>query len=158
MPILQRFFGAEPLVADGALRAEAVRAAQGLDIEAAIKAHLDWKRQLRAQLQPHDAAAEAALAFEREPICHDDRCELGRWILGPGRLRLGAFPGFADLLAHHRMFHHVAANVLALRDAGMLADARRMLDDQFEDYSERVTQDLRLLQQVVVAPPEPLRG
>ena len=158
MPILQRFFGAEPLVADGALRAEAVRAAQGLDIEAAINAHLDWKRQLRAQLQPHDAAAEAALAFEREPICHDDHCELGRWILGPGRLRLGAFPGFADLLAHHRMFHHVAANVLALRDAGMLADARRMLDDQFEDYSERVTQDLRLLQQVVAAPPEPLRG
>lgn len=63
-------------------------------------------------------------------------------------------------MTHHRLFHHVACNVVALKRAGKHADARRMMADQFESYSDRVTQDLRLLQQVVMQsgdtpPPQP---
>jgi len=43
------------------------------------------------------------------------------------------------------MFHYVAGNVLALEVAGQHAAARRMMDDQFVDYSTRVTENLRLL-------------
>ena len=69
-----------------------------------------------------------------------------------GEVFAGTFPGFTALLSHHRMFHHVACNVLALEQAGKRADARRMVADQFEAYSDRVTEDLRLLQQVVNQP------
>lgn len=150
MPFLQRFFGGDPAARDSQWRAEAVRAAEGLDIDAAIAAHLFWKEQLQTQITGRPGADPGAPGpLDRDRVCRDDRCDLGHWIHGPGRARLGTFPGFTDLLAHHRMFHHVAANVLALDAAGQHGAARRMLDDQFEDYSARVTGDLRLLQRVV---------
>ena len=151
MPFLRRFFGGDRELRDSQLRAEAARAAEGLDIEAAMAAHREWKRQLQVLLLGGHATqvpAEAT-ALDRERVARDDRCDLGCWIHGRGRARLGTFPGFTDLLAHHRMFHHVAGNVLALEAAGQAAAARRMMADQFEDYSVRVADDLRLLQRVV---------
>ncbi len=148
MPFLRRFFGSDPAVRDSQLRAEAARAAEGLDIAAAIAAHRDWKRQLQAQLSGQ-AQGAAAPALDREQVCRDDRCDLGRWIHGRGRARLGTFPGFTDLLAHHRMFHHVAGNVMALEATGQHSAARRMMEDQFEDYSARVSDDLHMLQRVI---------
>jgi len=151
LTILGRFFGTDPAGRDSGLQAEAVDATRGLDIEMAIDAHGDWKQRLRAQLWPQeiDPAATSEPPLLREQACLDDACALGQWIHGRGRARLGTFPGFTALQAHHRMFHHVAGNVLTLAQAGKTADARRMLDDQFEDYSARVTADLRLLQQVI---------
>jgi hypothetical protein len=150
VPFLRRFFGGDPAVLGRQWRAEAARAAEGLDIEAAMAAHLRWKEQLQTQITGRPGADPAAPApLDRDRVCRDDRCDLGHWIHGPGRARLGTFPGFTELLAHHRMFHHVAGNVLALDAAGQHGAARRMLDDQFEDYSGRVTGDLRLLQRVV---------
>jgi hypothetical protein len=142
-----RFFGAEGAVRDSQLQAAAAGAAQSLDIDAAVLAHQQWKQRLLAHLAGN---AEAGLDVER--ICSDDRCDLGRWIHGQGRARLGTFPGFTALRSHHRMFHHVACNVLALEKAGKRVDARRMVADQFEAYSDRVTEDLQLLQQVVNPP------
>ena len=144
MAIFRRFFGAEGAVHDHQLQAEAAGAAQGLDIDAAVIAHQLWKQHLLAHLAGHPEAG-----LDVEEICRDDRCDLGRWIHGPARARLGTFPGFTALLSHHRMFHHVACNVLALEQAGKRGDARRMVADQFEAYSDRVTEDLHLLQQVV---------
>lgn len=150
MSDLRRFFGHEQGTRDSQLRAEAARAAEGLDIEAAITAHRLWKEQLLTQLtgRPGRPSTDPNLRPDRDQICRDDACPLGQWIHGRGRARLGAFPGFSDLLAHHRMFHHVAGNILTLDAAGKRADALRMLDEQFEDYSTRVNDDLRLLQQV----------
>lgn len=150
MPFLRRFFGGDPAVRDSRWRAEAARAADELDIEAAIAAHLRWKAQLQTHIAGRPGAdPEVPAPLDRDLVCRDDRCDLGRWIHGPGRARLGTFPGFTALLAHHRMFHHVAGNVLALDTAGQHGAARRMLADQFEDYSARVTEDLRLLRRVV---------
>lgn len=149
VPSFRRFFGGEPVEQDSRLRAEAVRAAEGLDIDAAIAAHQRWKEQLQTRITGRPGMDPSAGPLDRERVCCDDRCDLGHWIHGAGRARLGTFPGFTDLLAHHRMFHHVAGNVLALEAAGQRSAARRMLDDQFEDYSTRVTEDLRLLQRVV---------
>lgn len=147
MALFRRFFGAEGAVHDNQLQAEAADAVQGLDIDAAVAAHQQWKQHLLAHLAGHPEAG-----LDVEQICRDDRCDLGRWIHGQARARLGTFPGFTALLSHHRMFHHVACNVLALEHAGKRGDARRMVADQFEAYSDRVTEDLRLLQQVVNQP------
>lgn len=149
MPSFQRFFGGEPVGRDSRLRVEAARATESLDIEAAIAAHQRWKEQLQTLITGRPGMDPSAQPLDRERVCRDDRCELGCWIHGAGRARLGTFPGFTDLLAHHRMFHHVAGNVLALEAAGQHGAARLMLNDQFEDYSNRVTEDLRLLQRVV---------
>jgi len=46
----KRFFGTKEGVRDSRLQAEAMDAAQGLDIDAAVAAHLQWKRQLQARL------------------------------------------------------------------------------------------------------------
>ncbi|MCB2017124.1 MAG: CZB domain-containing protein [Hydrogenophaga sp.] len=152
MPWLRRFFGTDALARDSQLRAEAARAVEGLDIEAALSAHRQWKQQLRACLMSEETCMSDEI-LDRALVCLDDRCDLGRWIHGKGRSRLGTFPGFAELLSHHRMFHHVAGNVMALREAGHLGAARRMLDDQFEDYSSRVAEDLRLLRDLVNTEP-----
>ncbi len=149
MPSFRRFFGGEPVGRDSRLRAEAMRATESLDIEAAIGAHQRWKEQLQTRITGRPGLDPLARPLDRERVGRDDRCDLGCWIHGAGRARLGTFPGFTDLLAHHRMFHHVAGNVLALEAAGQHGAARRMLNDQFEDYSNRVTEDLRLLQRVV---------
>lgn len=151
MLFTRQFFGTGSAERDRLLRSEVARAAEGLDIDEAIATHQYWKQQLRAQLLARQPARppEDRRALERETAGCDDRCELGRWIHGRGRARLGTFPGFTDLMAHHRMFHHVAGNILALQECGKLADARRMLEDQFEDYSERVVGDLQRLQHIV---------
>lgn len=151
MLFTRQFFGSGSAERDRLLRSEAVRAAEGLDIEEAIATHQLWKQQLRARLLPHEAEPlpQDLPSMERATVGCDDRCELGRWIHGRGRSRLGTFSGFTDLMAHHRMFHHVAGNVLALQECGKLADACRMLEDQFEDYSERVVSDLQRLQHIV---------
>ena len=151
MPFLRRFFGSEHTASGRQLRDDAAVAVQGLDIDAAQAAHQRWKQQLRAHLLSRgvpSAQTEPESPLDAESVCRDDRCDLGRWIHGPGRARLGTFRGFSDLLAHHRMFHRVAGNVLALAAAGKPLDARRMLDEQFEDYSQRVSDDLQLLKRV----------
>lgn len=150
MSDLRRFFGHEQSARDSQLRAEAARAAEGLDVEAELAAHRLWKEQLLTQLtgRPGRPPSEQYVRLDRDLVCRDDICPLGQWIHGRGRARLGAFPGFSDLLAHHRMFHHVAGNILTLDAAGKKVDALRMLDEQLEDYSARVTADLRLLQQI----------
>lgn len=151
MLFTRQFFGTGSAERDRLLRSEAARAAEGLDIEEAIATHRLWKQQLRARLLPQESVwlPKDLPALEREVVSCDDRCELGRWIHGRGRARLGTFPGFTDLMAHHRMFHHVAGNVMALQERGKFGDARRMLEDQFEDYSERVVADLQRLQHIV---------
>ncbi len=151
MPIMRQFFGQDTATRDSGLQAEAAVATRGLDIEAAMDAHGRWKQRLLADIRPNQGGPEEAPpdTLPREQVCRDDACALGQWIHGPGRARLGAYPGFTALQTHHRMFHHVAGNVLALLDTGKTADAIRMLDGQFEDYSQRVQADLRLLQQVL---------
>lgn len=142
---LKQFFGTTDADRDGEHRAALVGAVVGLDIPVAVTAHQRWKQALQAHL---DGVSGGAL--EIDAVCRDDRCDLGQWIHGSARARLGTFPGFTALMAHHRMFHHVAANVLTLDHAGKKGDARRMLANQFEIYSERVLEDLAQLQRLVL--------
>jgi Chemoreceptor zinc-binding domain len=115
----------------------------GLDIDMAKSAHENWKLRLEAYL-----AGRSQEAFSPETICFDDRCDLGRWIHGPGKTKLGRFPGFTALTSHHKMFHYAASNVVALYQAGRMEEAQRMLEHQLAEFSKNVTQDLDSLQQV----------
>jgi len=118
----------------------------GLDIASAKTAHLNWKQRLESYL-----AGQSTETFRAEEICFDDRCELGRWIHGRGKARLGRFPGFTALTGDHKMFHYSASNVVALYKAGHLEDARQMLNQQFADFSAKVLRDLENLEKVTAA-------
>lgn len=119
-------------------------ATAGLDLQTAIAAHENWKVRLEAFLE-----GRSTEKFVPEEICFDNRCDLGKWIHGPGKARIGTFAGFTALLDHHKMFHYAASNVVALAQAGKHEDARHMLDVQFSDYSRDVVRDLRALQAVI---------
>lgn len=75
-----------------------------LDLDAAIANHEVWRQQLEDLV--HGRSGEVPQA---EPICSADRCDLGRWLGGTGRLRLGHYPAFGMLVARHQYFHQQAA-------------------------------------------------
>ena len=115
-----------------------------LDIDAAIFAHENWKVRLDTYL-----AGRSTEDLRPEVICCDDRCDLGRWIHGTGRKRLGSYPGFTALTEHHRMFHYAASNVVSLAQAGKSAEAERMLTGLYAQKSSAVLGALRELQAMI---------
>ena len=111
-----------------------------VDIDMAIASHENWKYRLQAFLD-----GRSTEKFVAEEICFDDRCDLGKWIHGTGKAKLGNFPGFTALQGHHKMFHYAASNVVALAQAGKTEEANKMLDVQFTQQSAEVVRDLRML-------------
>ena len=111
-----------------------------VDIDMAIASHENWKYRLQAFLD-----GRSTEKFVAEEICFDDSCDLGKWIHGAGKAKLGNFPGFTALQGHHKMFHYAASNVVALAQAGKTEEANKMLDVQFTQQSAEVVRDLRML-------------
>ncbi len=104
-----------------------------LDIHQAIAAHERWKLLLEQVL---DGAACDDL--DPELVCQDDRCDLGKWLHGPGRDRLGKYPAFTLLVSKHKYFHHQAAQVLREAQAGRREEADRLLRTSFQHGSNQV--------------------
>ncbi len=76
---------------------------EGIDVDAIIDAHRQWKVKLRDAIEGHQKVDTATLS-------RDDCCALGRWIYGDGQ-RLAARPTFTELIERHRHFHAVAGQV-----------------------------------------------
>lgn len=135
--LVKRLFGGMEL--DSGLTGELSQAVSegGLDVEAALMAHSNWKLRLEAYLD-----GKSSEDLRPEVICFDDRCDLGRWIHGPGAQRLGRYRGFTALRENHRMFHYAASNVVSLNQSGRKAEARRMLDGVYAGFSTKVIDDL----------------
>ena len=119
-------------------------ASEGLDIQTAMVAHQNWKLRLESYLN-----GTSNENFAPEVVCFDDRCDLGKWIHGAGKARLGRYPGFTALQGHHKMFHYAASNVVALYQAGKTAEAEKMLHTQFDSFSGSVVRDLEMLEQLL---------
>jgi hypothetical protein len=76
---------------------------EGVDVDAYIDAHRQWKIKLRDAIEGRQQVDTATLA-------RDDCCPLGKWIHGDGQ-RLSGRVSFSDLLNHHRRFHREAGAV-----------------------------------------------
>ena len=138
---LKSFFRKEQV--DSAFGDAVAESTGSLNIDVAISAHENWKLRLQAYLD-----GKSSEAFEPDVICFDNRCDLGKWIHGPGRERLGKYPGFTALVDNHKMFHYAASNVVSLDQAGKKDDARKMLDGQFSHFSGQVVGILKALQEI----------
>lgn len=139
---VKRFLGSSD-VPPQVLDSDMLETIESLDIMTAKAAHENWKMRLDAYLK--GASSEQ---FSAEVICFDDRCDLGQWIHGQGRARLGKYPGFTALLGHHKMFHYAASNVVALAQAGKTKQAHAMLEGQFTTFSNEVVASLDMLGEV----------
>ena len=82
----------------------------GVDVNAFIAAHRQWKLTLREAVETGDKVDVAALSC-------DDRCALGKWIYGDGQ-RLRERVSFTDLTGRHAHFHQVAGQVGQLVNQG----------------------------------------
>ena len=132
------FFGIEN--EDNKLAQNTADAITSLDITAEMVGHENWKLRLKLYLD-----GQSTEEFTSESVCHDSRCNLGKWIHGKGRDAMGKYPGFTALMRHHQMFHYVASNIVALDAAGQKIEARHMLNTQFKEYSDSVVHDLQNL-------------
>lgn len=105
-----------------------------LDIDTAMAAHENWKARLLAHIRN-----ESSEKLDPDLICQDDRCDLGRWLHGPGRERLGKYPAFSVLVARHKYFHVQASTVAAQILAGQREEAEKTLNGSFRYASNQVT-------------------
>lgn len=94
-----------------------------IDIDAAIASHEGWRLQLQDMVN-----GRSQEVMQPERICHDDRCDLGRWLHGTGRVRLGHYPAFDMLVARHKYFHLQAAEVVSRFQAGEQQRAVQLLN------------------------------
>ena len=104
-----------------------------IDIDTAISAHENWK--LRLQNYLNGNSTETLLP---EIVCLDDRCDLGKWLHGPGGQRLGRYPAFSVLVARHKYFHVQASNVVALAQTDQKDKAIQALDGSYKYASSQV--------------------
>jgi len=104
-----------------------------IDIDAAIASHERWRLLLQDMV---NGRSDEAMHPDR--ICQDDRCDLGRWLHGAGRVRLGHYPAFGMLEARHRYFHQQAAAVVTCFEAGDQATAAQLLNSRCRHASNQV--------------------
>jgi Chemoreceptor zinc-binding domain len=104
-----------------------------LDIDTAISAHENWSARLLGVIR-----GSSTEVLEPELVCRDDRCDLGKWLHGPGRERLGQYPAFTVLVARHKYFHLQASTVLALAQAGEQDKAEEKLRSAYRHASNQV--------------------
>lgn len=105
----------------------------GLDVQAAINAHLAWRKRLE-DLVLKNSSEELDIGV----IMQDDQCQLGLWLYERAKSTLALHPEFAALREAHRAFHLYAARIVqALRMGGVEA-ARGMLEANFDRLSRDI--------------------
>lgn len=104
-----------------------------IDIDTAITAHENWKLRLQNYLNGNSAET-----LQPEIVCQDDRCDLGKWLHGPGEKRLGKYPSFSVLVARHKYFHLQASTVVALVQANEKDKAIQTLEGSYRHASTQV--------------------
>jgi methyl-accepting chemotaxis protein len=92
-----------------------------MDLNSAIAAHTQWKIKLRGAISGGEKVDAATLS-------KDNCCELGKWLHGEGRAKLGTLPSFAQALKAHAAFHLAAGKVAHHINAGAKDAASRELD------------------------------
>lgn len=102
------------------------------DFDTAVAAHKVWLRHLEFfmdGIEPDrvdlDTAGDAGL------------CSLGQWLDGSGR-QYGSLPHFARLVAVHREFHHIAAEIVRYVREERIAEADVLLKGRMSELSAEI--------------------
>jgi methyl-accepting chemotaxis protein len=82
-----------------------------MSFDDAVNCHSEWKRKLYAYVSHPDGSMKV------DDVASNNKCKMGRWLLGDGRKYAG-FPEFAKLIVEHTRFHMEAANIVRRADQG----------------------------------------
>jgi hypothetical protein len=104
-----------------------------IDLDTAIASHENWKLRLQNFL-----SGQSSEVLQAELVCQDNRCDLGKWLHGPGGQKLGRYPAFQVLIARHRYFHVQASTVVAQAQGGDIEKARQTLGASYRQASSQV--------------------
>jgi hypothetical protein len=104
-----------------------------IDVDAAISSHESWKEQLQSVLD-----GQPSYLLPIDVACHDDFCDLGKWLHGAGSQRFARYPAFSALQSRHRDFHIEAARVLTHAQAGDMEKARETLGGSYRLASRQI--------------------
>ena len=91
-----------------------------MDFDSALAAHQEWKVKLRG-------AISGKSQLDAATIAKDDCCELGKWLRGEAKPKLGALPVYRECVETHAAFHREAGKVAVLINAGKYAEAESAL-------------------------------
>lgn len=111
-----------------------------IDVDAAIGSHESWKEQLQSVLD-----GQPSYLLPIDMACHDDYCDLGKWLHGAGSQRFARYPAFSALTSRHRDFHIEAARVLTYAQAGDMEKAREILGGSYRLASSQIVRLLKEL-------------
>jgi methyl-accepting chemotaxis protein len=109
-----------PVVPINAVRTASIDIS-GLDVDKVIAAHGQWKTKFRAAINRKEQ-------LDAETIARDDCCELGKWIHGPMKMRLGHHRQFTELLRGHQRFHREAGEIARTINQRSFTNATNMLE------------------------------
>ena len=91
-----------------------------MNLDNAVAAHAQWKTKYRAAIQAKETVDAATIG-------KDNCCDLGKWLYGDGKVKLGAKPEFVALVAKHKIFHAEAGKVAALINGKKYVEAEAAL-------------------------------
>lgn len=91
-----------------------------MDLTQAIQKHAEWKLKLRSAIAKKEKMDVATIA-------RDDCCELGKWLHGNEKAKLGAMAAFPTCLRKHAAFHVEAGKVAQAINDGQYTAAEAML-------------------------------
>ncbi len=117
---------------------------EDLDFSKWITAHRDWRHRLVAYIE---GASNEQL--DEHAICHDNRCDLGKWIHGNGKKFYGDEAVFQRLQEDHAAFHRAAGEVVSQFKSGGEKEARRVLNGDFDMRSMHVVNGLEQLERKI---------
>jgi hypothetical protein len=91
-----------------------------MDLNKAIEKHAEWKLKFRMAISKQEA-------MDVVTISKDDCCELGKWLHGDSKAKLGKFASHSDCMGKHAIFHVEAGKVAKTINAKKYAEAEAML-------------------------------
>ncbi len=111
----------------------------GVDFDAIIQAHLQWKFKLQQYLDGKGEALDPAV------VGCDDKCAMGKWIYSDGKASYGNDPLFEEMRRNHAAFHCCAGDVIRLAQKGDKAEAALLLRDDFAAQSALTVGQIRAM-------------
>ena len=92
-----------------------------MDLDLAVKKHAEWKLKFRSAISNKETMDVAT-------ISKDNCCELGKWLHGEAKHKLGHLASYLDCVGKHAVFHTEAGKVASAINAKKYAEAESMID------------------------------
>ena len=92
-----------------------------MDLKQAIVKHTEWKTRFRTAISKHET-------MDAETISKDNCCDLGKWLHGESKQKMGKLVSHAECVSKHALFHTEAGKVAKAINAKEYTEAEAMLN------------------------------